>query len=294
MISIIIRTLNEGRYLEELLKSISDQNTQDEYEVIVIDSGSTDDTLDIARSFGTRLDFIEKTKFSFGRSLNQGCDLARGEYLVFISGHCIPRDNYWLAELIRPIKCSSAGYTYGRQLGTENSKFSERQIFAKYFPDHDRHSNFSYFANNANACISKSVWQKYKFNEEITGLEDMELAKRFVNDGGQVAYAERAAVFHIHDESWLQTFRRYEREAQAMKIFAPEMHLSFSETARFFLASVLHDWSMAIEGQDLARNFFAVIAFRAAYFFGTFYGGRAANKISADRKHTYFYPKEGR
>ena len=57
---------------------------------------------------------------------------------------------------------------------------------------------------------SWGLFGKYQFNENITGLEDMELGKRYFNDGGIISHI-RCKVFHIHDESWIQTRNRYER-----------------------------------------------------------------------------------
>ena len=104
LVSIVIRTLNEDKYLEELLNSI---DTQDKNgfvcEVVIVDSGSTDKTLEIAKKYKARVTHINKQDFTFGRSLNVGCKFADGEYFVFISGHCIPTKNDWLQNLIDPL-----------------------------------------------------------------------------------------------------------------------------------------------------------------------------------------------
>ena len=97
LVSIIIRTYNESEHLESLLTAISKQSLKEgDYEIIIVDSGSTDKTLDIASKFQTKIVPIKKEDFSFGRSLNYGCEAAKGEVCVFISGHCIPVDNKWL------------------------------------------------------------------------------------------------------------------------------------------------------------------------------------------------------
>ena len=94
LISIIIRTYNEERYLRELLETIKVQELPySETEIIIVDSGSTDRTLPIAESFDCKITHISKKDFTFGRSLNHGCEIARGDILVFISGHCIPVKN---------------------------------------------------------------------------------------------------------------------------------------------------------------------------------------------------------
>lgn len=87
--SVIIRTLNEEKYLQELINHIKKQKIEleDEIEIILVDSGSTDLTLEIAKKNDLKILFIKKENFSFGRSLNIGCSASSGELLIFISGH---------------------------------------------------------------------------------------------------------------------------------------------------------------------------------------------------------------
>ena len=135
LVSIVIRTLNEDLYLSELLESIKNQKHDDfEIETVVIDSGSSDRTIEIAQTYDARITYIEKKDFTFGRSLNMGSDFADGDILVYVSGHCVPTDRLWLTSLIKPIIDGEACYTYGRQQGRDTTKFSERKIFEKYFP----------------------------------------------------------------------------------------------------------------------------------------------------------------
>ncbi len=89
--SLVIRTYNEEKHLDELLTQVHRQKcTLVDLEVVIVDSGSTDKTLEIANRHGCRVTHIKKSDFTFGRSLNIGCEFAKGELLVFVSGHCIP------------------------------------------------------------------------------------------------------------------------------------------------------------------------------------------------------------
>ncbi|MEL0243843.1 MAG: glycosyltransferase, partial [Gammaproteobacteria bacterium] len=136
LVSIIIRTLNEDKYLDELLSAIDAQEKNGFLcEVIIVDSGSTDRTLEIAYKHNAKLTYINKKDFSFGRSLNIGCEFADGEHLVFVSGHCIPVNKDWLQNLVNPLIKNQSDYVYGRQIGRDTTKFSETQVFEKYFPD---------------------------------------------------------------------------------------------------------------------------------------------------------------
>ena len=108
-VSVIIRTLNEETHLRALLDGVNNQNTKHEVEIVVIDSGSTDKTLLIASENFARITHIEKEKFSFGRSLNKGCNFANGEVLVFVSGHCIPEMKIGSTNLLRPSRKEMQG-----------------------------------------------------------------------------------------------------------------------------------------------------------------------------------------
>src|SRR5688572_10029179 len=132
LVSVVIRTLNEARHLDELLRSIKAQRLPDgmDKEVVLIDSGSDDGTLEIALRHGCRILHISREEFSFGRSLNRGCEAASGSVLVMISGHCVPTGDMWLHGLCAPIVAGTASYTYGRQIGGPSSHFSECRIFA--------------------------------------------------------------------------------------------------------------------------------------------------------------------
>ncbi len=286
--SIIIRTFNEERYLPSLLRSIPEQADS---ETIIVDSGSTDNTKAVAKSFDCRIIDIEKNDFSFGRSLNYGCAAAQGDYLVFISGHCVPATEQWLSSLVLPLAEGRAVYCYGRQLGDDDSCFSEQQLFRRRYPEENEMRNFEFFCNNANAALSRSVWEKYRFDEELTGLEDMELAKRLIMDGFSVQYVFDAPVFHHHHESWKMVKRRYEREALALQHIMPEIHVSFSDFLRYFFGSTLSDFGAALQERCLTKNVGQIVLFRLMQYWGTYLGNHEHRKMSRARKEYYFYPK---
>lgn len=292
LVSIIIRTYNEERHLSELLTAISDQERAwGDIEILIVDSGSTDRTLPVAESFNCRITHISKKNFTFGRSLNQGCSLSRGDILVFISGHCIPRGNQWLDQLIKPLVNGVASYSYGRQIGRDTTKFSEYQVFDKYYPSESKIPQEGFFCNNANAALMKSVWQDTNFDEGLTGLEDMRLAKSLVKNNRLIAYVAEAGVFHIHNESWKSIRMRYERESLALQGIMPEMHISLLDVVRYFLAAVVHDMKLATDKKVFFCEFRGIILFRLMQYWGTYRGNHRHRKLSAKKKEAYFYPK---
>lgn len=291
--SVIIRTYNEERYLEQLLNSIFSQHCDSvELEVIIVDSGSTDTTLQIAARYPCRIAHIKKADFTFGRSLNIGCEFAEGDFFIFISGHCLPINENWLDEIVKPLFLENVFYSYGRQEGKHTTKYSEYQHFEKCFPAYDKIPQDGFFCNNANAAITREAWQRFKFNEELTGLEDMYLAKQLVNSGGKIAYTSKASVYHIHDETWRQVRIRYEREAYALQRIMPEVHFTLADFFRFFVSSLFSDSAAALIQKKLLFTFPEIFMFRLMHYWGTYKGNQEVRNISSQMKYHYFYPKD--
>lgn len=290
--SIIVRTYNESEHLPALLDRCRGLRAADsQVEVIVVDSGSTDDTVAIARRAGAQVLHIAKDDFTFGRSLNLGCAAARGRYLAFISGHCLPVNDDWLDRLLQPLEAEAAHYSYGRQLGDARSRFSERQLFGKYYPDASRVPQAGYFCNNANAAMPRAVWQDQPFDEGLTGLEDMELAQRLVAQGRRIAYVAEAPVLHLHHESWHKVRMRFEREAIALQRIMPHVHVSHLDFVRYFATAVALDLRAAWREGELAARAGEIVMFRLMQYWGTFRGNREHRRLSAQAKEEYFYPK---
>jgi rhamnosyltransferase len=291
--SIVIRTYNEGKWLGEALQAVAAQDAAPfSYEVVIVDSGSTDDTLKIAEAHGCRITHIKKSDFTFGRSLNVGCEAAQGRFLVFISGHCIPVGARWLHDLVKPLDDGTCAYVYGRQQGKPGlTKFSEEQLFRKYFPDRSALPQDDFFCNNANAAILKSVWETRRFDEAVTGLEDMVLAKQLVGEGMKIGYVAEASVIHIHEESWSKVKTRYEREAVALQDIMPEVHVSFGDFLRYTMAGVFHDLGEALTKRVFWKEAGGIILFRFNQYWGSYQGNNNHRKLSQDRKDRYFYPR---
>lgn len=291
--SVVIRTYNEERYLDELLSGVSSQAKPFfDVEIVVVDSGSTDGTLNIAERYGCKIVHIRKEDFTFGRSLNYGCEAASGEFLVFISGHCVPVNENWLRLLIGPLADGKAAYSYGRQLGRDTTKFSEVEVFGKYFPETSQIPQDGFFCNNANAALLKAVWESHSFDETLTGLEDIELARRLTEAGHKVAYVADGSVHHIHDETWPQIRNRYEREALALRSIVPEVHVRLSDFVRYVFASVTHDLAAAIKRRVFFKVAIEIIVFRLMQYWGTYRGNHLHRRLSAELRERYFFPRK--
>lgn len=290
--SIVIRTLNEAEHLPALLAGIATQDfPEGEIETVIVDSGSTDGTIELAKRNNANLVHIAKADFSFGRSLNLGCQAATGEALVFISGHCIPASTRWVGELIAPLLDGQAAYSYGKQIGGDATRFSETRIFAKYFPEISRIPQDGFFCNNANSALLMRVWANNPFDETLTGLEDMHLAKRLVSQGHAVAYVAEAPVFHLHDENWRQIRRRFEREAIALQHIMPDVHVSWADFARYVTSAILLDMGAALQQRRLRKAMGEIVLYRFMQFWGSYRGSHMQRNLSRKRREEYFYPR---
>lgn len=213
--SIVVRTYNEEKHIGNLLRAIEKQDYKS-YEVIIVDSSSTDKTLEIAKEFPVKIISIESRDFTFGYALNIGCKEASGKYLVFASAHVLPVDSRWLEKLVASFQNEQVAMVYGRQIGYKDSKFSEKRDFERLFSVTSFNSKATLdYANNANSAVRKSIWEKRKFDEYLFGVEDIDWARAAIKKGHLVRYEPEAAVYHIHNEEWHQIFNRYRREAIA-------------------------------------------------------------------------------
>ena len=290
-VTVVIRALNEAEFLPECLSSVLDQDYDGEIEIVLVDSGSTDRTVEIAESYNCKIVHIEKSDFSFGRSLNIGCSAASGDVLVLLSAHCIPTDRFWLKNLVQPISDGVCEYSYGRQIERAGiSKFSEGMVFKKYYPEKSSSPQVGYFCNNANSAIKRTTWDTLRFNEVLTGLEDMELARRLVSAGGSVSYISESMVEHIHRENWARIKIRYEREAVAMTDIEPNLNLNFWKAFKMFFHGVISDF-YEIKNANFS-TLREIILYRACQYWGSYVGSSASRKKIERMQDEYFYPKK--
>ena len=281
--SIVIRTLNESKHLEKLLQGIHGQNYRD-WEIILVDSGSTDGTVDIAQRYGVRIYHIPKDEFTFGRSLNLGCRQAQGRYLVFASGHVWPITNNWLRNMVQPFRDPSVAMVYGRQLGTEATRLSElRDLDTQFGPT----SNIlidEAKGNNGNAAIRRELWLDQPFDESLPGLEDVDWARKAEKLEFRVYYAADAAVYHVHEESLKQIYNRYLREATAAKRMFPNYRFSGTDMGKALPYFMVRDVLYALRHRKMAK-IFQVPGSRAAQFMGMYRGVRYQKQLSREVIH---------
>jgi len=290
--SIVVRCYNEREHIGKLLHGLFEQ-FHDDFEVILVDSGSTDGTLEIVEQYPVEeVVHIPPEKFSFGRALNYGCEAARGEYCVFISAHCYPKRVDWLERLLEKFDDDDVAMVYGKQRGGGPTKFSERQIFRRWFPDEDIDRQLTPFANNANAAIRRDLWEEYPYDEQLTGLEDLDWGKRVREAGYEVSYASAAEVVHVHDESAREIYDRYRREGIAHKQVIPDQQFSLFDFLGAFVRNTLADYGAARGRGKLWGNVRSIPVFRFLQFWGTYRGFKHGDRISERLRKRFYYPDE--
>jgi len=207
-ISIIIRTLNEEKFLERTLESIAKQEETD-WEVILVDSGSSDKTIEIAKRFPITIVRIPKESFHYAKTLNLGAQLARGEVVVNLSAHASPANERWLKSLIEPLNDPKIAGVHGSEKPIEGwSSLFERKILADTFGEHYLERTEDNFFSNANSAMRRSDLINYPFDETVDWAEDRIWAGDMQNQGFKIAYQPRSAVFHSHNLSFQGQFHR--------------------------------------------------------------------------------------
>jgi glycosyltransferase involved in cell wall biosynthesis len=291
-ISVVVRSYNEARHIGKLMVGIAAQ-TMPPHEVIVVDSGSTDDTVAIAEGFGARIVRIDKREFTFGRALNIGCAAATGDILVFASAHVYPTRKTWLAELVRPFQDERVVLSYGKQRGNGVNKYSEHQVFKAWFPEQSVLPQRSYFCNNANCAVRRSTWAGQPYDESLTGLEDLDWARKAQEKGGWIAYVASAKIIHVHDETWASVRNRYRREAMALKRIDKSAHFTRLDFARTLVGNCINDCLHAIREGRLMQEFTSILQFRYNQFLGTYIGHNGPEEVTAELKRIFYFPKSG-
>lgn len=195
LISIIIRTKNEEKWITLCLNKIFEQTIKD-FEIIIVDNNSTDYTLKLAKKFPVKI--LKINKYLPGQALNEGIKNSQGKYIVSLSAHCIPKYSNWLKNLLRNFKKNKIAGAYGRQMPFEHSSNMDKRDLLVTFGLDPKIQKKDYFFHNANSMIKKDVWEKIPFDNKTTNIEDRLWGKAVINAGYHLAYEPEAEVYHHH------------------------------------------------------------------------------------------------
>jgi rhamnosyltransferase len=264
--SVVIPTKNAGPLFETVLKQVLLQETNWPFEVLVIDSGSSDGTLDLVRSHpSVRLIEIAPSDFGHGKTRNFAAGVSSGEFIAMITQDALPINKDWLAKMVIAIEQdpNMAG-VFGRHVAhSDASIFTENELEQHFLgflsqpvvrlDDPVRYKNdqgyrqFLYFFSDNNALIRRAVWEKIPY-PEVDFAEDQAWARLIVEAGYRKAYAHDAVVAHSHNYGFIERLQRSFDEGYALqRIFGYGGELSFIKAMKSFIAITRRDVIVALK-----------------------------------------------
>lgn len=227
-VTVCILTFNGEKYLSRILTAIEAQSYAGTIEILVIDSGSTDGTLEIVAAHpAVRLHAIPNSEFGHGKTRNLAAQLAKGRMIAYLTHDAVPVDDYWLDELVRPLELFPAvEAVLGRQVGRPDCvpilKYEIRRVFQTQGPEFG--TTISYrtaafervpdywlpaaFYSDVNSATRTAYVRDQVPYQDVAYAEDQLFGRQVIESGAQKAYSSRGAVEHSNDLSYREYKKR--------------------------------------------------------------------------------------
>ena len=216
--SIIIRTKNEQKWIGTVLEKLKNQTYKD-FEIIIVDSGSTDNTLNIAKKYTNHILHIEQKEFSYPYALNVGCGYANAtDYLVMLSAHSIPISDTWLQDGINDFVDDAVAGVYGNVWALPDATIWEKLLFNKWIGELEIKLNKKKIITKqkmgvlgfTNAVIRRDLWDNHHFDERYgAGGEDGQWARYYLQRGYKIIADPKFAVYHSHGLGIVGLYKQY-------------------------------------------------------------------------------------
>jgi rhamnosyltransferase len=216
-VSVVILTFNAGPEFRRVLDAVARQRFDGAMEILVLDSGSTDGTRDLAAPYD-RVTVRPVSNFGHGRTRNEGARLARGTFVVYVTQDAVPLGERWLASLLAPFDDPKVAAAYSRQVPYANATPMERFFLSRRFPDvrivrpepvRHRLGLYSVFFSNVSAAIRRDVLLAHPFQDDLIMSEDQQFARDVIAAGWRTVYEPASVVQHSHRYTLWQVFTRY-------------------------------------------------------------------------------------
>ena len=219
-VSVILLTRDAGPRFAEVLAALSACRGIEDAEILLIDSGSRDGTLELAAGVpGVRIFEIPPEEFGHGRTRNFAASQARGEILAFLVQDATPADEGFLESLVAPLEEDpDLAAAYGRQVPRPEATPVEAAFLRHTYPPEPSERRLdaasgrveigAVFFSNVCSALRREVWTRFPFDETRIMSEDQVWAREVLEAGYRIAYRPEAAVLHSHHYPLAKVFRR--------------------------------------------------------------------------------------
>jgi rhamnosyltransferase len=276
-ISVLLLTLNPGPKFGAILQAILSQDLVP-VEILAVDSGSTDGTVELMKQAGITVEVIPQAEFGHGKTRNLIAAKARGDLLAFLTHDALPVGTSWLRELAGPFQDPAIAGAYGRQVAPSEAALVEVHLLDYIYPDKDRLVRLAegerfqmprHFFSNANSIVRREVWQRFPFPDGVIMCEDQWWARAVLKAGYAIAYRARAVVMHSHHLSVADTFKRSFDTGVAMKGCDETPALKVAAGFLGYLASLIGAASRKGAWSQLAPAFTRALSRAMGYAVGS-------------------------
>lgn len=238
-VTVIVRTFNVDWVVDQTLAALSKQKNID-IELMIVDSGSTDKTLEIVSNYEHQFIAIEPGTYFPGKVLNQAVESAQTELIVFVNSDTVLLDPYALCKLIEPLKDTNTVASYGRQIIRPEADLWVKHDYERAFTKDGNQPNWMHYSLPI-ASMKKSIWKTQKFYTEAWGSEDTQWGVKIKEKGYNIAYVKDAIAMHSHNYTFKQLASRRRIEGEAEYFIYPKKSLSIFSTVLSFGASFLRE-----------------------------------------------------
>lgn len=258
LVSIIMRSYNEAWALRDTLRAVQSQDYKN-YELIVIDSGSTDGSQALIEA-AHPAHFVQITPQEYNPSkvMNHGMRLSRSNICIFLNADATPQGATWLRPLVEALQDPTTAACFGRQIARPDCHAVFACDYERCFGDQRESASWEHFFSMVSSGLRKDVWALRGFREDLQYAEDDEYTRWCKAAGYSVRYIPESVVMHSHNYTPEQSYRRAFGDARAQAKACPK-----TVSPKSFLRHVMLGWM-----NDIRRDFiFCTASSQAKQFF---------------------------
>lgn len=217
-ISVIIPTLNAEDTISPIISKLCHQK-KPVSEIIIVDSGSTDDTKELVENLGAKVLQVNPGSFDHGKTRNLAANYATGNILIFMTQDALPLDKELTLNLLKPLADPEVALSYARQVPASDASLSEQYLRLVNYPPLSKIKSKedlpvmginTFHCSNVCAAYRKNTFKALGgFPQPVVCNEDMIFSARAIKQGYKVAYTAEAKVQHSHDYGYTDLFKRY-------------------------------------------------------------------------------------